>query len=367
MEYAKLKKKYVGLDIFRVVCALMTCAYHTTIFLGATYSIFTPVAKMGAIYMTAFFMLSGFTLFVNYAGQDIMKIKSLKSFWLKRIIGIIPMYYIVAFLLIVFRMIIYPSTAYDRFILNLWLAPIEALGIQSNFSSLFDFSHNGLTWFISCIIMCYLIYPFLQEVIKQLNMRSKIIIIAVSVFILLYSPIIVRKLEISSIYSNPFFRILEFTIGIVLASMKIDLDEIPFVKKRVFNLGSIVTVAIIMMTGITVAVNANFATEDYMMYSCISLPCFIFILFGLSGIKSKTQEKSKLLSYCSNISYVFFLSQWFSNIICMLIIEKYNINNNLTKVFLGWITCIIIAIVLHEFLEKPITKKIRKKFHKTLL
>ena len=286
MKYIELKKRYVGLDIFRGVCALMTCAFHTSLFLGASYGAFSPVVKMGAIYMTAFFMLSGFTLFINYDNQDIMKIQLLKSFFLKRIVGIIPMYYIVALLLIVFRMIIYPSTAYDRFTINLWLAPIEALGLQSNFSSLMDFSHNGLTWFISCIIMCYLIYPFLQEVIKQLNMRSKIIIIAISTFILLYSPIIVQKFEIDSIYSNPFFRILEFTIGITLASLKPELDNIRFIKKYIFNRASIIIVTIIMMVGVTVAVKTNFAPGDYMMYSWISLPCFILILNFWSTLRN---------------------------------------------------------------------------------
>lgn len=355
-----LKRKYIGLDIFRLLCTLSICAFHTSIFTGTEYWIFSSVVDMGAIYMTAFFMLSGFTLFLNYSNEDIIQIKTLKLFWLKRIVGIVPMYYIVALLLILYSIVIDPTSIHDAITLNLWLAPIEALCIQSNFPSLFDFSHNGMTWFISCIMICYFIYPFLQEFIKQLNVRNKIIIIALSSFVLLYSPVIVQKFEISSIYSNPFFRSLEFTIGITLASLKIELDEVSFVKKYVFNWGSIVTAMIIMMIAVTVAVHLDFATGDYMMYSWISLPCFIFVLFGFSGIKSKTLEKSKILSYCSGISYVFFLSQWHSNIICRSIFSEYSITNNFLKVVIGWGICIVIAIVLHEILEKPIIKMLKK-------
>lgn len=362
MNYLTLKKKYIGLDLFRVVCVAVVCAFHTLIHLNANYGIFSSVIGMGAIYMSAFFMLSGFTLFTNYASQNIILKDNLKLFLLRRIIGIIPMYYIAAILYVIFTIMINFSTIHDTIIQNLWLAPIEALCIQSNFSSLFAFTHNGGTWFISCIMLCYIIYPLIQEIIKQLSLRSKIIIIISCSSILLYSPIIVHKFGIASIYSNPFFRIIEFIIGITLASLKIELDNTSFIKKYVFNWFSIILVNTIMMISITIAVSLNVAVGDYMLYSWIYLPCFIFILFGLSGIESKLLSKSKLLSYFSNISYVFFLSQLFSNSISNLFITKYNITNNIVIIILGWGICIILAIGFHELLEKPISKRLKKRF-----
>lgn len=71
LDYSSLKCHYQGLDVFRAVSVLMVCAFHTNIHLGATYGLITPFVSMGAIFMTAFFMLSGFSLFVNHAGEDL--------------------------------------------------------------------------------------------------------------------------------------------------------------------------------------------------------------------------------------------------------------------------------------------------------
>ena len=68
MDYSVLKKKYVGLDILRVISALTICMFHTTIHLGCDYSFLQGLSIMGAVFMTAFFMLSGFSLFVNWGG-----------------------------------------------------------------------------------------------------------------------------------------------------------------------------------------------------------------------------------------------------------------------------------------------------------
>lgn len=99
MDYSLLRKRYVGLDFFRIISAVAVCAFHTTIHLGADYGMLQSASQMGAVFMTAFFMLSGFSLFVNYAG-GLIKADALKNFWIKRIIGIIPIYYATSLLFI---------------------------------------------------------------------------------------------------------------------------------------------------------------------------------------------------------------------------------------------------------------------------
>lgn len=354
-DYSSLKQNYVGLDIFRLILLIGVCAFHTTVHLGADYGILQAVSKMGAVFMTAFFMLSGFSLFVNYSGYNVIEIKNLKLFWVKRIIGILPMYYIVALIYIIAN---FTNTIPFQEIL---LAPIEILCLQSNFSSLFGFTHNSGTWFISCIIMCYIVYPLFQEIVKQITAKTKIIAIIFLAFILLYSPIIVWKFNLVTIYSNPFFRILEFCIGILLASLTIYVKDNKFVTKFINNWFSIFIEFLLMIIGITVAFKLNIGIGNYMLYSWICLPIFMLILFGLSGVKSTTLSKSKVLKYCSNLAYTFFLAQLFLNTICKKIITKYSITNNICIILLGWASCIVIALVLHEFIEKPVTRFLKKK------
>ena len=90
---------------------------------------------MGAIFMTAFFMISGFSLFYTYDQTQIITLKELRKFYLKRIVGILPLYYIVGTLVIV---LFGKGSLCD----NLLLFPIEFLGIQSVYTSLFSFLHK---------------------------------------------------------------------------------------------------------------------------------------------------------------------------------------------------------------------------------
>jgi len=141
------------------------CLFHTNVHLNCNYGILQPIITMGAVFMSAFFMLSGFCLFVNYSGSKLSNFTITKEFWFKRFIGIMPMYYIVALFYVIVQII----TEKESIVRTLILAPAEFLGIQSVYSTLFPFSHNGGTWFISCILLCYFLYPLLQELIKSIK------------------------------------------------------------------------------------------------------------------------------------------------------------------------------------------------------
>ena len=209
--------RLVGLDIFRIISVLFIFLFHSathgTGYERCYYGIFDNFISMGAIFMTAFFMLSGYSLYYTYQEKDFANIAQVKKFYIKRFINIAPAYYFIG--------IIYVFTlGGESFKENLLLFPVELLGIQSAFTSLFLISHNHGTWFISCFVLCYLLYPFFQAIVKQMTVKEKCIIMGICVFILLWSPFIVWKFKTASIYANPLFRLLEFYIGIVLCSMQ---------------------------------------------------------------------------------------------------------------------------------------------------
>ena len=111
---------------------------------------------------------------------------------------------------------------------------------------------------------------------------------------------------------------------------------------------------------VTIAVRLDIAVDNYMLYSWICLPCFIVILYGLSGIESKKMSKSKILTMMSGASYVFFLAQLYSNNISMKIINAGNIEANSIRMAIGWGVCIVITIVL-RFIEIAIKKLLEKR------
>lgn len=354
MDYSGLKQRYVGLDILRIVSAVVVCMFHTTIHLGCNYGILQGLSISGAVFMTAFFMLSGFTLFVNWGGKSFNNFALVKSFWLKRVISIIPIYLIVAFVYDIIH-IVFSGQSVLKTIL---LAPIEVIGLQSAYSSLFSQSHNGGTWFISCILICYFIYPFIQEIIKSITRKSKTILLGVLTIILLYSPIICYIFKLESIYSNPIFRCMEFAIGIILASLKVDYKNCKL-NRIISNYWTISAVSILMIVAITIAVRLNIAVGNYMLYSWICLPCFCIIILGLSGLDFEAVRDSLVVKKLSAISYVFFLAQLFSNDLCKYIINQFAIDSNIIKIVLGLGACVIIAFIL-RIIEIVINGKLVK-------
>ena len=97
----KGKERLVGLDLFRIGLAILVLVFHSILHIGCNYGILGPFINMGAIAMTAFFMLSGYSLYYVY-GDRIWGQGELNYFYKKRVIGVMPVYYVVAMLYVIF-------------------------------------------------------------------------------------------------------------------------------------------------------------------------------------------------------------------------------------------------------------------------
>ncbi|WP_369407309.1 acyltransferase family protein [Selenomonas caprae] len=268
--------------------------------------------------------------------------------------GIIPLYYTVAFFYVCFL-------GKETISQNILLAPVEMLCIQSSFDSLFAISHNGGTWFISCILMCYFIYPFMQEIVKQITVRMKVVIIGVVAGILLYAPFIVYFFKTSSIYSNPFFRMLEFLLGVVICSL---MPKISTGKssKWLYSWQMILLEFLILVAGVTVGVKLHVSVGNYMLYSWVALPMFMLQIISMSGWKVPAYIYDlKSIRYCSKISYAFFLAQFFVWNSTVYIITKLGVDTNAARILISFSQCTIYAIFLHKIVEKFISKTLKEK------
>lgn len=76
------KQRLQGLDIFRIVAALVVMLFHSSIHIGCNYGIFGAFISMGAIFMTGFFMLLGFSLYYVHGENDLSDIGAIKVFFL---------------------------------------------------------------------------------------------------------------------------------------------------------------------------------------------------------------------------------------------------------------------------------------------
>ena len=347
IDEKKISQRMAGLDLFRVMAAIMVLLFHCHIHHGCSFGALTGFVSMGAIFMSGFFMLSGFVLFRTYQECELFKMDSLKNYYMKRLIGIIPLYYLVS---IVYVLSLGSESAFQ----NLVLLPIELLGLQTVFSTLFPVSHNGGTWFISCLLLAYLFFPLMQEVVKQWGTRAKLVAIALSVIILFWSPLVVHYFSTDSIYSNPFFRGLEFFIGVVLASL-------PVKAKWVSTWRAFIVETVLLIVGVSVAVKLNIFVGNYMLYDWIAVPLFGCMALTLAGLRSSRLQNSKTLRYASAASYAFFLAQTFNTDIEKYLFAQWNIQCNVLQIVMSVVLCSVMAVLLHEFVEKPCAKVLKKR------
>ena len=350
IDKEKAKHRAAGLDLFRVVAAVMVLLFHCNIHHGNDFGALTGFVSMGAVFMTAFFMLSGYVLFLTYKDKSLVQGGTLKKFYLKRVFGIFPLYLIVAVLYVV-------TLGQESVFQNLVLLPIEVLGLQSVFSTLFPVSHNGGTWFISCLLFAYLAFPLMQEIVKQMSTRAKWIVLAICTAILFWSPLVVHTFKTDSIYSNPFFRGLEFFIGVLLCSLPIKAS----VAKVLATWKAFVVEILLLVAGISIAVRLNVFVGNYMLYDWIVIPLFACMILTLAGLKSPWLQGSAVLRYASAASYAFFLAQTFNTEIENWLFATCGIQNNVLQIMLSVALCAVMAIALHELVEKPCARALKKK------
>lgn len=350
IDEKKISQRAAGLDLFRVVAAVMVLLFHCNIHHDSSFGPLTGFVSMGAVFMTAFFMLSGYVLFLTYKDKSLVQVPALKNFYLKRIFGIFPLYLVVAVLYVV-------TLGQESAFQNLVLLPIELLGLQSVFSTLFPVSHNGGTWFISCLLFAYLAYPLMQEIVKEMTTRTKWVALAICTAILFWSPLVVHTFKTDSIYSNPFFRGLEFFIGVLLCSLPIR----DGIAKILATWKALLVEVLLLVAEITVAVRLNIFVGNYMLYDWIVIPLFACMILTLAGLKSPWLQGSAVLRYASAASYAFFLAQTFNTEIENWLFATCDIQNNVLQIAVSVALCAVIAVSLHELVEKPCAKMLKKK------
>ena len=343
--------RIVGLDIMRIALAILIYMFHSIGHIGCNYSFLTDFASVGAIAMTGFFLLSGYALRLVYGDSDIMEKRNLARFYFKRLISVLPLYYATAIIYIF-------SIGEESTIDNLFLLPIEALGLQSTFSSLFEFSHNDGTWFISCILLAYFVYPLLQSIVKQLALKHKVILLLILMAIDIWAVVISHRFEIARTYDNPFYRIIEFTCGIIVADMNIEYDNKWICVLR--NKWVLICTSISLIVGVSL-MRHYLTFGDYMLYNVLVLPCTAIMLFSLGSLRMLHPNLTKIVTYMGKISYAFFLVQFFAWPTGLRVIECIGYDSNFIRIATTFTFCCIASVVMYELVQKPIVKLISQK------
>lgn len=350
-------RKLVGLDILKIIFMLIIAFFHIATnlkvhFNDGYWKYLDVVITRGAVFMVGFFMLSGFVLQYTYHDSDFTDKKNVISFVKKRFIGIYPLY--IAFLVIVFCFkLSFPDTSLKIFA----LLPIELFCLQSFFPTTFNICGNGGTWFVSVIILLYILFPKLSVLAKKIDRRKKWLLICVLGTISSYIGLVQNQFggNLALYYTNFIFRVPEFLIGILLADIFIQNGE----QYKFLNLVTAGFATCIF----TVAINKYnpILTSNYVQYNFISIPYFCVLIFAFARMKGN--KLNYIISKPVSLAFAFYLTQTFANRIVSKLINKAVLSGDdrIVIIACSLVLNLCFALIMHYIIEVPVKKFLMTK------
>jgi len=176
------------------------------------YKCYQEVFKEGFLGVSFFFILSGFILSVNYVQKINERQISNREFWVARIARIYPLHLFTMFLAL-------PPSFDEIFVdMGLWLSRFFThLFLVQSFVPNSDiyFSLNMPSWSISNEFFFYLMFPLLVVFYRLYHWGKWLLLLFV-----LCIPLAIWLMPVAYthklFYINPFFRIADFILGILL-------------------------------------------------------------------------------------------------------------------------------------------------------
>jgi peptidoglycan/LPS O-acetylase OafA/YrhL len=317
----------------------------------------------GFIGVSFFFILSGFILSLNYDEKLLTRKVTFREFWVARIARVYPLH-LFTLLLAVLLGISATETISDFFIdpapsVVTFLS--NATLIQSFIpDAAYFFSYNTPSWSISDEMFFYFAFPF----VVLLFVRNKVLL-RFGLLLFLCVPAIMyfwpNENHHKFFYINPFFRIVDFLIGIFLHQ----LYKVPAIS-RLFRSKISATFLELLAIGAFVVV---FAYHNYVpvlyRYSCyywVPMSLIIFCFAYQAGAVSRMLS-GRVLVLLGEISFSFYLIH---QLVIRFMVDKnaeYGLTgDNYVLTAIIFVISLGLSYVLHRFVEKPCNTYLKAQY-----
>jgi len=318
-------------------------------------ALYKKVFYEGYLGVTFFFILSGFVLTYGYNEQFISHSIKKRKFYISRFIRIYPLHILT--LLIALPLwnsffVEHPWKALNFLICNLFLVQ-SFIPAQQCYYFL-----NEPSWALSNEIFFYICCPFIIPRIAQISIRGMfgiILLLALCItFLVVYNKYIPPSDKLWLFYINPFLRIYDFILGIVLAFFFIKTKNIfTIIDNRFFTFLEIFSVILLI---VFVAGNPHIADiARYDLYYTIPISFIILVFAFERGFFSKALSCPGLVML-GRLSFAFYMLHL-------------SVIHYMGKLFCGIYTIALgsffitlaLSIPAHFFIEQPLNQALRKK------
>ncbi|MBP5498581.1 MAG: acyltransferase family protein [Muribaculaceae bacterium] len=108
----------------------------------------------------------------------------------------------------------------------------------------FYFGYNGVSWFLSAFVLCYLLFPLLQ---KYFGLKAKILLVSITALIYLVVSPLTDGWGRIYMYVCPLLRLSDFVLGMILFHVYNKVKDSPFWRSANVNLIEITEVAVVVL------------------------------------------------------------------------------------------------------------------------
>jgi len=196
--------------------------------------------------------------------------------------------------------------------------------------------------------------------LKNLSRRQLVFALFVVILLLSYSPYVAERFHTARLYANPFFRLLEFVAGMMIAMINSEKqNNIEWLRQMrsplAFSLSSL-----LLFVGIT------FMGYFHIYLNWLPIFCISIILIGAGYLNFPSSLNNKIVRYLSSVSYAFFLGQTFVFVPWRYLLSRYNYTlSNIMLIVCSFIACMFFAVILHELVENRISSWLKPKLIKS--
>ncbi|CAM3029198.1 acyltransferase family protein [Flavobacterium frigoris] len=347
------------LTSLRFLFAFMIFVHHMT-FLAKSKSstlrwIHESILKEGYIGVSFFFILSGFILAYNYRDSMLNQKISKSNFYIARIARIYPLHLLTLLIAV-------PITIQNvNFELSLWF---KQLFFNSTLTQSFVpikkiyFSFNSPSWSISNELFFYLLFPFLILLISKLKILkySKGLLIPflllLPILMLVIPPIYYKNL----FYVNPFFRIFDFVVGILLFELYLKIKN----TEKVINYNVLEFSSILLLVVFFIFHSQLPLVVRYSIYYWLPMSFLILVFAFQKGVVSRLLSTNTLI-LLGEISFGFYMfHQLVLKYFLMLNKSLLHITNEYLIISIILIVSLIISYISLIWFENPVNRYLKR-------
>jgi peptidoglycan/LPS O-acetylase OafA/YrhL len=352
----KLKIYFPNLNGLRFIAAMMVLFPHIEQFKQLknmdNYLYLYPF-ETGKLGVTLFFVLSGFLItYLLLAEEHSFKKISIRKFYIRRMLRIWPLY----FLIIILAFFILPNISlftlpgfgkeviYSNLFLKIFLYIIFFPNLVLSLYGLVPYASH--TWSIGTEEQYYLVWPIILKYFKQYRLLLMIVII-------------ITYLSIDELLSTQYADFLPFknALQAFWTSFKIDCMAIGGIFAILYFEKS----KVLILLQNTIVFYLAIILVIFLMLKSIQFPYFHFecyaVLFGIIILNFATNEKikisleNKFLNYLGNISYGLYMYHAIGIVLAIAISTSISSATNWLIYPLSFVLTIIIAGLSFKYFE----------------